>query len=168
MDYGLIIKVEHPLHHLPLLIARGIGVAALELADEGFPFRLSGQGGEPRHCFVPVEVGRSIHYHYQQIAQDIDFHLKDANLSDAVANLFPTIFGRVPLDVLTPCLFVGAERKRLHKALRLALILLLYVAVHHINNCGPHQPPRGEALVTHPRGRWRGAIDEFVTAGMGT
>ena len=129
--WGLI-QVEHSFHHLPFLIACGIGTAALELADEGFPFSLSGQSGEPGHRFVPIEVCGSVNNHHKKISEDVYFHLEDANFPDAIANLLPIVFRRVPFDVLASGLFVGAKRKCLYKALRWALILFLYIAFHII------------------------------------
>ena len=47
---------KDPLHPLPLLIAAGVGGAALEPGDVGFPFGLPREGGEASYVALEVEV----------------------------------------------------------------------------------------------------------------
>lgn len=130
LELFLVVEKEYPLHHLPFFVACGIGIAALELADKGFPLGLAWECGESGHCFFPVEIFGGIYYHDQCVAQDVDFHLDDADFSDAVANFLPVVFRRMPFDVFAPCLFVGIERQRLYESLYVAGVLFLYVAAH--------------------------------------
>ena len=83
--------MEHPLHQLPLLIRRGVGVAALEAGYVCLPLALAWQSGHARHGRVPLEVERSLHYHGQYVAVDIDLHLEDTYLADSIQDLLPYI-----------------------------------------------------------------------------
>ena len=60
--------LKDPLHPLPLLITAGIGGAALEPGDVGFPFGLPREGGEAGHVSLEVEViddgkGMAVSFH---------------------------------------------------------------------------------------------------------
>ena len=94
------IQVEHPVHHLPFLAGGAAWPALLEHGHIGLPLCLTGQRVQLRHRHVPVEVGRCLYNHKQTGAQDIDFHLEDAHLTDARPDLWPKVITVVGLPVL--------------------------------------------------------------------
>lgn len=72
--------IEYGCHEPPLLRRGGVRVTALESADVGFPFSLSGQGGKPCHVPLPVEVVHRVHYHEEKVFTGIDLHREDTYL----------------------------------------------------------------------------------------
>ena len=92
--------MEHPLHHLPFLIACGIGVAALKLGDVSLQLRLSGQSGKARHGLIPIEVVGCLDDHKQSVAEDLYLHFVDTNTTDALSNLAPVVLTVVSLHIL--------------------------------------------------------------------
>lgn len=87
----LFVEMEDTLHHLPLLVAGGVGVALLELRHILLPLRLPWEGGETRHGIVPTEVLRRVDHHDEARAADVDLHLEDAHLAYALYDLLPCL-----------------------------------------------------------------------------
>ena len=92
--------MEHPLHHLPFLIACGIGVAALKLSHVCLPLCLAGQSGKACHGLVPIEIVGSLNNHKQSVAKDVYLHFLDTHTTDALAYLAPVVLTVVSLHLL--------------------------------------------------------------------
>lgn len=76
----LLLRVEDLGAELPFLIAAGIGCAALELRDVGFPFGLTRKRCKTRHVALEIEVVTSVHDHEQLTTETVYFHRDDSNL----------------------------------------------------------------------------------------
>lgn len=76
----LLLRVEDLGAELPFLIAAGIGCAALELRDVGFPFGLTRKRCKTRHVALEIEVVTSVHNHEQLTTEAVYFHRDDSNL----------------------------------------------------------------------------------------
>ena len=126
----LIVKSEHPFHHLPLLVAPRISPTALQLRYERLPLCLTRKGGKTVHRWRPIEILRSIDNHHQASTQDIDLHLEDSNCTDAFAYLTPMKILRVPLTILANHIRIIAKVECLHIAFHPTLTRTLYIAIH--------------------------------------
>ena len=126
----LIVKSEHPFHHLPLLVAPRISPTALQLRYERLPLCLTRKGGKTVHRLGPIKILGSIDNHHQASTQDINFHLENADGLDALAYLFPMKILRVPLTILANHLRIIAKVECLHVALHPTLTRTLYIAIH--------------------------------------
>ena len=96
---------------MPFLVTAGIGTAALELGDVGFPFRLTREGGEFCHVLLEVKVVLDIHNHEEAAAFAVDLHIQDANFALALDDFRPYV--GVGLHVFLYHLLVVHEREGL-------------------------------------------------------
>ena len=94
------IMMEHPLGHLPLLVALGRRVTALIGSHKGLPFGLSRQGGQTGHGGVPIEVGNGLDNHHKVVVTTIDLHLEDAYLTLPLLYLGPEDLLGVAMAIL--------------------------------------------------------------------
>ena len=104
-------NLKNPLHQLPFFVAAGVGGAALELGDVGFPFGLAGKRGQAGHVALEVEVVDGVHDHEQRSPLAVDLHVEDADLALAGDDLRPYV--GVGVDVAGDHLFVIDESKGL-------------------------------------------------------
>ena len=102
---------EDALHELPLLVTAGIGTAALELGDVGFPLGLARKGGEASHVTFPVEVVHRVANHEEAAALPIYLHIQYAHFSLALDYFRPHV--RMGFDVFLYHLLVIHEREGL-------------------------------------------------------
>ena len=104
-------RSKDPLHPLPFLVAAGVGGAALEPGDVGFPFGLPREGGEAGHVALEVEVIDRVHDHEEAAAAAVDLHVQDADLALAYYDFRPHV--GVRFDILGDEGFIVHERQGL-------------------------------------------------------
>ena len=66
---------------MPLLVATGIRLAALELAHVGLPFGLSWQSYQSCHVALPVEIVYRVANHEEVSTFAVNLHIKYAHLT---------------------------------------------------------------------------------------
>ena len=98
-------------HRLPLLVTAGVGTAALELGDVGFPLGLSGESGQAGHVAFPVEIVHGVANHEEATAPAVDLHIQYAHLSLTLDDFRPYV--RVGFDIFLYHLLVIHEREGL-------------------------------------------------------
>lgn len=125
--------LKYTFHQLPFLITPGISSTALELADVGFPLRLTGKGGKEGHVAGKIEVILGVHNHKETPTFSIYLHIEDANLALASDYLWPHV--SVSVHVLLNHLLVINERQSLtvafHFGSRLTSLTLLTLGIEN-------------------------------------
>lgn len=106
--------MEHAVSHLPLLVALGVGIAALIGCYESLPLCLTRQGGQTSHGRIPIEIGNGLDNHDQMILATIDLHLEDAYLALALFNLRPEDLLRVTMAILFDQFRIVGDVEQLH------------------------------------------------------
>lgn len=94
------IDMEHTLHHLPLLLAALSGFALLENSHEVFPLSLTGSGSHLPHSLVPFHIFRRLANHHQAGSQNVDLHIEQSAVANALQDLGPYL----PFGMTAPVL----------------------------------------------------------------
>ena len=74
---------------MPFPRGRQVGVGTLTLSHIGFPFGLSGQGGETSHIAFPIEIVYRVANHKHLVFKAVDLHIKDSDLTLAFNHFGP-------------------------------------------------------------------------------
>lgn len=117
-----LVKIEHAVHHPPLLVARGVGGALLEGGNKRLPLLLTGKRGQAGHGAVPVEIEGSLNNHEESVAKNINLHLQDTHTLDALFYLWPEMLAAVSLAVFLDEFAVVAQLHGLAIALHGTMI----------------------------------------------
>ena len=132
-SFFFIIKMENTLHHHPFPITCGIRVTFLELGDESLPLCLSGKGGKPCHCLVPIKVKWCLDNHYKPRSQEVNVHLKNSHFAYAFKYFWPRLSPAVGFLVSCYQFRVILEIHCLHIPFHWLCILLHLVSRVHFS-----------------------------------
>jgi hypothetical protein len=80
---------KYSFHQLPFFGGRQFWVSTLALGHVGFPFGLSGQGGQAGHVFFPIEIVHGVANHEKMCAATENLHVEDADFALAFNHFGP-------------------------------------------------------------------------------